>query len=345
MSKRVNNIFLQKVKFRKVYEAYRRASILKHKNKEVILFEMDLAQNLYGILKDLYFQKYRPGIYRKFTVYEPKKREIMALPFRDRVVQQWYVEEFIRPIFIPKLIVDTYACIPGRGLHHAVQKLQLYMQKMKLQYDDYYILKCDVSKFFNNIHKDILYKLVARKVKDPYFLECTKHILFDGTYKIGIPIGNYTSQFFANIYLNELDHYVKEKMRIKYYVRYMDDFILLLPSKEEAIKAKTEIEYFLKEKLKLSLNKKTNYFKNKQGVSFCGYHIYINKIVLLNQNRKKIYKRVRHWNYLYSKGELNLFEAAQSLIAWEGHARIANSYGYIQKIKKKCDWYYKGEIT
>lgn len=345
MSKRLNNIFRQKIKFKNIYEAYRRASILKHKNKEVILFEMDLAQNLYDILKDLYFQKYKPGIYRKFVVYEPKKREIMALPFRDRVVQQWYVEEFIRPIFIPKLIIDTYACIPGRGLHQAIKKLQLYMQQMKRKNEEYYILKCDVAKFFNNIHKDILYKLIERKIKDKYFLECTKHILFDGTYKVGIPIGNYTSQFFANIYLNELDHYVKEKLRVKYYIRYMDDFILLLSSKEEAILMKEKIQEFLEKKLKLSLNKKTNYFKNKQGVSFCGYHVYNNKIVLLNQNKKKIYKKVRNWNYLYSKGELDLFEAAQSLIAWIGHASAADSYEYIEKIKKKCDWYYKGEIT
>lgn len=344
MSKRINNIFLQKIKFKNVYAAYKRASILKHKNREVILFEMDLAQNLYDILKDLYFQRYKPGIYRKFVVYEPKRREIMSLPFRDRVVQQWYVEEFIRPIFIPKLIVDTYACIPGRGLHHAIHKLQYYMQKMKKENEDFYILKCDVAKFFNNIHKDILFEIIKRKIKDKYFLECTKHILFDGTYKVGIPIGNYTSQFFANIYLNELDHFVKEKLKIKYYVRYMDDFILLLPNKEKAIEIRKEIENFLEKRLKLVLNKKTNYFKNKQGVSFCGYHIYVHKIVLLNQNKKKIYKRVKHWNDLYAKGELDMFEAAQSLIAWIGHASAADSYEYINKIKNKCDWYYKGEI-
>ena len=116
-------------------------------------------------------------------------------------------------------------------------------------------------------------------------------------------------------------------------------------SKEEAILMKEKIQEFLEKKLKLSLNKKTNYFKNKQGVSFCGYHVYNNKIVLLNQNKKKIYKKVRNWNYLYSKGELDLFEAAQSLIAWIGHASAADSYEYIEKIKKKCDWYYKGEIT
>ena len=104
MPKRVNNIIYQKVKFKKMYEAYERASKGKHQNKEVILFEMDLGANLLSILNDIYYGRYKIGIYRKFLVYEPKERVILALPFRDRVMQQWYVEEFIKPIFLPKMI-------------------------------------------------------------------------------------------------------------------------------------------------------------------------------------------------------------------------------------------------
>lgn len=196
---------------------------------------------------------------------------------------------------------------------------------MKEAYKDnkeYYILKCDVSKFFNSIDKEVLYKIISRKVKDKDFLNCTKHILFDGTYKIGIPIGNYTSQFFANIYLNEMDHFIKEKMHIKHYVRYMDDFILILDNKEAAIKAKETISQFLEEKLHLKLNKKTNYFKCSQGVKFCGFHIYIDKIKLLNQNKKKIYKKVKYWNKLYEKNELDIMKTAECFKAWLGHASL-----------------------
>ncbi len=114
MSKRVDNFFNQSITFRKFYEAYYRAAKLKHKNKEVIEFEMDLANNLYSLMKDVTFGTYKPGFYRKFTVYEPKERTIMALPFRDRVLHQWFVEEFIKPIFLPKLIKDTFACIPRK---------------------------------------------------------------------------------------------------------------------------------------------------------------------------------------------------------------------------------------
>ena len=340
MPKRLNNIFFQKVKFRKMYEAYQRAAKGKHQNKEVILFEMDLGANLLSILRQIYSGNYKIGIYRKFIVYEPKKRAILALPFRDRVMQQWYVEEFIKPIFLPKMIDQTFACIKGRGLHLAVNTLNRYMKLKNKNNSNFYILKGDISKFFNSIDKEILYKLIEKRVKDKDFLICTKSLIFDGTPKKGIPIGNYTSQFFANIYLNELDHFVKEKLKIKYYVRYMDDFILLLNSKEEAIQVLDKIRYFLKVNLELELNKKTNYFKAKQGVSFLGYHIYLNKIKLLNSNKKRIYKRVKGWNKSYEENTLDIFKAAESLKAWIGHASLGNNYEYIEKIKSKCKWFY-----
>ena len=340
MPKRVDNIFIQKIKFKNMYAAYERAARLKHQNKEVILFEMDLASNLYQLLKDVYTGNYKVGIYRKFSVYEPKKRDILALPFRDRVLQQWYVEEFIKPIFIPKMIVDTYACISGRGSHLAVETLHHYMVKMYHKNKNFYILKCDISKFFNSIDKDVLFKLIQRRIKDKAFLHCTKNIIFDGTHKIGIPIGNYTSQFFANIYLTELDHFIKEKLRVKYYVRYMDDFILLFHSKEDAITNLEQIKLFLDEKLHLKLNQKTNYFKAKQGVNFLGYHLYVHKIRLLNYNKKRIYKKVCYWNKLYRRNELDLYKAGECLQAWLGHAGHGDNYQYIQKIKKKCEWLY-----
>ena len=340
MPKRVDNIFYQKAKFRKMYEAYQRASKQKHQNKEVILFEMDLGSNLLSLLNDVYYGRYKIGIYRKFTVYEPKERIILALPFRDRVLQQWYVEEFIKPIFLPKMISHSFACIEKRGSHLAVITLEKFMKRKYKENPDYYILKGDISKFFNSIDKNILFKLVARRIKDKAFLECTKSILFDGTPKKGIPIGNYTSQFFANIYLNELDHFIKEKLKIKYYVRYMDDFILLLDSKEDAILTLEKIRKFLNKNLELDLNKKTNYFKAKQGVTFLGYHIYQNKVRLLNRNKKKIYKKVKIWNKLYEENSLDLLKTAERLKAWIGHASLGDNYEFIEKIKAKCKWLY-----
>ena len=129
MSKRVNNFFKSKITFMKMYEAYLRSSKCKHENKEVIEYEMDLAMNLSNLVEDVKNKTYKTGFYRKFTVYEPKERIILSLPFKDRVLQQWYVEEFIKPIFMPKLVKDTYACLKGKGLHSAVKNLQGYMRK------------------------------------------------------------------------------------------------------------------------------------------------------------------------------------------------------------------------
>lgn len=170
-------------------EAFNRAAKGKKTNKEVIMFEMDLANNVTSILKDIYSKNYRVSEYRKFVIYEPKERVIWSLPFKDRVMHQWYVEEFIKSIFLPKFIDDSYACIEGKGLHQAISKLQNNMKKMYKKNKDYYILKCDIAKFFYSINKGKLYNIIERGVKDKEFLDFTKKIIYENTSKeIGIPI-------------------------------------------------------------------------------------------------------------------------------------------------------------
>ncbi len=340
MPKRVNNIFYSKLKFKNMLEAYERSAEEKHYNKEVILYEMDLASNIVKVLKELYSGQYRTSKYREFTIYEPKQRIIKALPFKDRVVQQWYVEEFIKPIFLPKFIEDTYACIPTKGVHQAVHKLRKYTYIMSKKNSDFYFLKCDISKFFNTIHKETLYKIMERYVKDKYFLNHTKLLIYSDDSPIGIPIGNYTSQYFANIYLNMLDHYIKENLNVKYYVRYMDDFAMVLNSKEECKEILEKIKKFLNEKLKLKLNKKTNYFKAKQGINFCGYKIFATHILLKKTNKSKMYKKIKIWNELYKKNKLDLKETFLKLTSWEGHAKNADTYFLRKKVRDKCDWLY-----
>ena len=173
-------------------------------------------------MKNIENDTFRFGKYRTFVILEPKKRIIKALPYRDRVVHQWYVEEFIKPFMLPRFIYHTYACLPGKGGHKAVDDLQIMMRKMKRKYGHYYVLKCDIKDYFHSINRDILFQIMKDKISDKKLLKFTHKIIFDESDDGGIPIGNYTSQFFANIYLNELDHYVKEVLKIKYYVRYMD---------------------------------------------------------------------------------------------------------------------------
>ena len=252
--------------------AHKRARKHKAYKNEVILFEINLENNITNLLNNIKNKKYRLGKYHTFTIYEPKERLIKALPYIDRVVHQWYVEEFIKPFILPRFIDTSFACLPNRGTHKAVDKVQHYLKSYYLTNPDFWILKCDIHKFFYNINPNILFKILKKYISDAELLNFTKLLIFDGrtpSDTVGIPIGNYTSQFLANIYLNELDQYVKRTLKIKYYVRYMDDFILLLDTKKECISILKKIQFFLENKLELKLNDKSRYYPNKMGVNFC----------------------------------------------------------------------------
>lgn len=152
--------------------------------------------------------------------------------------------------------------------------------------------------------------------------------------------GNYTSQFFANIYLNELDQFVKHTLKIRYYTRYMDDFIILAKTKKDCIYIKKCVEDFLHNKLHLDLNDKSRYYPYAMGVNFCGYRIFTTHRLLRLDSKKKIKKKIKHWNMLYKKNELNFDYTMQSINSWLGHASHCNSYLLSQKMLNKCDFLY-----
>lgn len=343
MCKKINSHFYEKLTFQKLLSAHIRARKQKLSKPEVLLFEMDLENNLSNLLRELKQKKYHLGKYREFTVYEPKERLVKSLPYRDRIVHQWYVEEFIKTYITPKFISTSFACLDGRGTHKAVDTLQKYMHKIHLQNPNYWILKCDIKKFFYHINQDTLFCILNKYFKDNDILEFSKLLIFDknNPKKIGIPIGNYTSQYFANIYLNELDQYIKRELKIKYYIRYMDDFILLLDTKKECCETKKKIETFVQEHLQLELNEKSRYYPNAMGINFCGYRIFLNYRKLRTSSKKKIKKKVKMWNRLYQQNKLDISNAMQSLNSWRGHASHCNSYQLQQKIINSCDFIYK----
>lgn len=326
MPKTIRNEYDKHLTFNKLLEAHERARKGKNSKKDVLKFNIDLETNLINILNSLKKQTYKTGKYYEFTIHEPKERLIKALPYKDRIVQQWYIAEFIKPYIIPRFIKDTYACIDKRGTHLAVNSIQNYQRKMHRKVNEYYILKCDIKKFFYNIDKGILYKLMQKYILDPKLLRLTEIFIYDDGGEKGIPIGNYTSQFFANIYLHELDKYVKEVLKIKYYARYMDDFILLLETKEECKKIKLKIENFIQEYLKLSLNSKSRYYPNKMGVNFCGYRIYETHRLIRNRCKQKMRKQIKNWNKLYQSGKLDTNKMLLSWNSFKAHISHANSY-------------------
>lgn len=212
---------------------------------------------------------YKHGGYTEFYVTEPKLRKIEKSRYIDRIVHRWVVDNFLLDAFASQFIDTSFACIKNKGMHKAAFCVQKYMRKAKAKWGDYYVLKTDVYKYFNSINKKILLQILGRKIKDKKLMWLMHQILYAQPREVGIEIGNYTSQILANIYLNEVDQYIKHELKVKYYVRYLDDSILLLPTKAEATAVLKKIEIFLRDKLKLKLNKKTQVFKGKQGIDFC----------------------------------------------------------------------------
>lgn len=332
MCKTIKRCFFKKLTYEKILSAHFRASKCKSNKREVLRFNIDLETNIINIINSLKNNSYRLGKYYEFNVYEPKLRVIKALPYKDRIVQQWYVEEFIKPYVLPRFIYDSYACIDGKGTHLAIKNLQKYMRLMKRKYGNYYVVKCDIQKFFYTIDKDILYGLMKNYITDKNVLNLTKVFIYDNDSKVGIPIGNYTSQFYANIYLNVLDKFIKEELKIKYYVRYMDDFIFLADTKERAKKLFKIISSFVFEKLNLKLNYKSKYYPSKMGVDFCGYIIFETHILLRKRSKKKIKKNICKWNKLYLSDKLDNDSMILSWNSWVGHAMHSCSFNLRKKM-------------
>ena len=344
MCKKIKNCFEPAIRFEKLISAHKRARKHKGYKKEVLEFELNLENNIVNLMNHIRNGTYRLGEYRQFKVYEPKERVIEALPYIDRIVHQWYVEEFIKPYIVPKFIYQSYACLSNKGTHKAVEQVEKYLREMQSHNPNYWILKCDIKKFFYNINSKKLFQIMQKYFNDPAFLQFTKILIFSNrknSQYVGIPIGNYTSQFYANIYLNELDQYIKRELKVKYYVRYMDDFILILNHKEDCITLKNKISQFLNRELFLELNEKSRYYPNKMGINFCGYRIFATHRLLRNSSKTKIKKKVKKWNQLYKQNILDIPLAMQSLHSWIGHSSHCNSYTLQQKVIDNCNFIYQ----
>ena len=217
-------------------------------------------------------------------------------------------------------------------MHKSAKYVQEKMQHCKRIWGEYYILKMDIAKYFDNINKNILLDIIKRKIKDENILWLIKEILFSQKREKGLDIENYTSQMFANIYLNEVDQYVKHKLKIKYYCRYLDDSVLMVKTKKEAKETLKKIQIFLKEKLELELNKKTQIFKNKQGVNFCGYKINEYRMKIRDKGKRKLKKKIKKLKYEIKIGKITSKEAHKYLAGHLGYIKIADVKNLTDKL-------------
>lgn len=205
MSKKIKNVFYKNLTFEKFVAAHNRAKKNKMFKNEVLNFDLNLESNIITIIRSIKNNTYKVGQYHSFTVYEPKERIIQSLPYRDRVVHQWYVEEFIKPYIMPKFINTSFACLPNKGTHKAVDSVQKMMRSYSKKYPDYYILKCDIKKYFNSIDAIVLFDILKKYIDDKALLKFTHIILFENrpfdTHIGGIPIRKlYQSIFCKRIF-------------------------------------------------------------------------------------------------------------------------------------------------
>ena len=279
----------------------------------------NLENEIIKLLYDLQNFKYKPQSYKYFNIYEPKERIISIAAFRDRVVHHAIVN-ILEPIYEPLFIFHSYATRKNKGTHKAVFTAQKYLKK------NYFFLKCDIRKYFYSIEHQILITILERKIKDTDFMNLMKLIIKNAGENIGLPIGNLTSQFFANIYLNDFDHYVKRVLKEKFYVRYMDDFVVFSNNRQHLKKVLIAIRKYIAVNLHLQLKEKAVLINTAlHGLSFLGTRIFPNTIRIKQENYKRCIKKLNYKYYLYSNKKISQEEFLQTANSIFAHIRNYNT--------------------
>ncbi|MCI8345586.1 MAG: RNA-dependent DNA polymerase [Clostridia bacterium] len=332
MPKTIRNKYDEKLTYDNLMKAHLESRKNKSTKKDIILFNLKQEEYIRYLYDELKNQTYKHGGYYIFYIREPKLRKIQKSKYIDRIVHRWVVDSFLYDAFVPQFLTTSYACIKYKGMHKACLDVQNAMRHCKNIWNNYYILKMDVRKYFQSINKTKLLEIISRKIKDKKILWVLKEIIFSEEGETGIAIGNYTSQIFANIYLNEVDQYIKHKLKVKYYYRYMDDSIILVKTKEEAKYILEKITNFLKDELYLELNEKTQVFKSKQGVNFCGYKINEYRIKIRDKGKKRLKNKIIDLKLKIKNGEITSKEAQKYICRHMGYIKYANIYNLCNKL-------------
>ena len=320
---------------------YKKASKGKSTKWYVIEFRTSLEKNLLQLQKELLNMSYQPRPLKQFTIRDPKTRLISASAFRDRIVHHALCN-IIEPIFDKAFIHDSYANRRGKGTQAAIERFDYFKRKVsqngkqlptsKNSNQVYgYVLKADIRHYFDSVDHAVMMQIISRKIKDEKVLCLVKKILDNHnciTSGKGMPIGNLTSQFFANVYLNELDYFVKHTLKAKYYIRYVDDFVILDASKENLESWKEEINEFLKS-IKLELHPdKSKIAPLCAGVSLLGFRVFYKYKLLKRSNTRRIPYRVRDFVESHAGGTLSKESIFASMEGWSAYAMHANTHKF-----------------
>ncbi len=327
--------------YENLYLAFRKARRGKRGRFSVAAFEANLESELFDLVGELSRNDYRPGPYRHFTLYEGKPRRISAAPFRDRVVHH-AICNVIEPIWERRFIHDSYACRKAKGAHAALDRTQGFLRRHS------YVLQADIVQFFPSIDHEILFDLLARRIADDRLLALIRQIIDSGAgiheraYRMqwfpgddlfaqlrlrGLPIGNQTSQFWSNVYLHELDEFVKRGLRCRAYVRYCDDFLLFSNNKVELHQWRGEIEARLAE-LRLRIHAdRTSVHPTTRGTPFLGFTLYPEHRRLARDNAVRFRRRFDRLLNAYGRGRIGRADVDAAVRGWLGHALHGDTWG------------------
>ncbi|MEM6402362.1 MAG: RNA-directed DNA polymerase [Cyanobacteria bacterium P01_D01_bin.116] len=348
--KRYGNLYPQIIELENLLLSARKAQKGKRFRYNVLDFNYHLESELIKLQKELTNKTYQPGNYRTFRLTNPKSRLISAAPYRDRVVHHALCN-VIAPIFEKTFIYHSYANRVGFGTHRALKKFTHFARNSR------YLLQCDIKKYFPSIDHIILKQLIRRKIKCRDTLWLIDAIIdnsneqeavveyFPGddlltpvNRRRGLPIGNLTSQFFANIYLNSFDHFVKEQLKVRKYVRYVDDFALFDDDWQILANARLAIEEYLAQ-LRLQIHPiKSQLFETKIGASFLGFRIFPNRIRVRNNNLHRGRRRLRKLQSDYNCGILSRKKLNQSIQSWFAHLEHGDTWQLKQQIFASLTW-------
>jgi retron-type reverse transcriptase len=322
--KRINGLYDKICDLDNLYLAYSKARKGKGKTFGILSFENNLTENINGLYHELLNETYRTSSYETFTIFEPKERLIFRLPFRDRVVHH-AIMNIMEDIWVPVFIENTYSCIKTRGIHGVLRHLKRDLKNIP---ETTYCLKLDITKFYPSVDHDIMKSIVRKKIKDVKLLNLLDGIIDSAP---GLPIGNYLSQFLANLYLTYFDHWMKEDKQTKYYYRYADDIVVLHSDKQYLHDLFVEIQDYLDANLKLQIKGNHQVFPVKaRGIDFVGY-VFRHRCIFM---RKGIKVRLCKQAAKLNKMDISVKEYKQKISPRLGWAKHCDSGMLLKKIIK-----------
>ncbi|MBA7493887.1 hypothetical protein ES702_04452 [subsurface metagenome] len=341
--KTYKNLYQKVCSFDNLISAFKKARKGKSKKDYVINFESGLQKNLKCLQNDLMNKNYSPYPLKKFIIRDPKTRTIHASVFRDRIIHHAIIN-ILNPIYEKIFIYDSFASRKNKGTHNAINRFESFIKKVssngrliKNSFNNNsiqgYVLKADFRHYFNSVNHKVLISILKKKIDDRNLINLIEIVLgnFESSKGIGMPLGNYTSQFFANVYLNELDYYVKHILKVKYYIRYVDDFVMLHKNKKRLRYFLRHINNFLP-CLKIKLHtEKTEIYALRNGITFLGYRIFYHYRLLRKRNIKFFVKRLEKNVFLYNNKEISEEQFESRINGWLGYAKYGNTFNLIKK--------------